>query len=138
MGDFYGTAIKKPIPVKWYDLTKCPRDEDGDYLDDEGQKLTFSAWIDAEGKIYNKPNPLKFMELEEISTQQIKCVKTLENKYHIIHEDGFILIGIANERWCIRRDIFLETYEIETKNSTKTISEMIKNPIKRLRIHDHE
>lgn len=103
--DFYGTAIKKPIPVKWYDLTKCPRDDDGDYLDENGGKLTFTGYKDdLHGAVH---------KIDTGNCSIAKYVNTLENKHDEIHQDGFILVGVKGEKWCIRRDIFLETYHIE-------------------------
>lgn len=116
MTNFYGTAIKKPIPVKWYDLTKCPRDDDGDYLDEKGEKLTYAKYIqETEDETIEYPlDPnISEEEMNDIDAYKVHFVSTLENKQDKIHDDGFILVGIKGEKWCVRRDIFLETYDIE-------------------------
>lgn len=98
---------KKIAITKAYDLLELKAngriDDDGDYLDDDGNKLTKTI-------IIKEPHGNKHHW-----ESHVKVVETLENKQNKIHEDGFICIGVAGEKWCVRRDIFLSTYE-ETSN----------------------
>jgi hypothetical protein len=84
--------------TKAYDLLELKAngriDEDGDYLDDEGWKLTHlhSSLIPKGFRVY-------------------RVVNLYEHNQEEVIEDGFICVDSSSEKWCVRRDQFLATYE---------------------------
>ena len=115
MTNYVKNYRKKDI-TKAYDLLELKAngriDEDGDYLDDEGNKLTYRACTD--GFVIFRKHELVGLSDDiknRIYLSHDIYVETLENKQDAIHEDGFICVGVAGEKWCVRRDIFLATYE---------------------------
>lgn len=79
-------AIKKPIPVKAFDLEKTK-------VDDTGRNL-----IDG-------------IETQEGEYKGKMYINTLEGK-HYARKDDYVIIGVKDEKYFIKREIFLETYDI--------------------------
>jgi hypothetical protein len=122
MTNYVKNYRKKDI-TKAYDLLELKAngriDGDGDYLDDEGNKLTKTIYKKVSYKEqqrcteflekYEHSNDAHRMAVDGIT--KLHIVETLENKSDIIHADGFICVGVDGEKWCVSRDIFLATYE---------------------------
>ena len=104
---------RKTAITKAYDLLELKAndrvDADGDYLDDDGNKLTKTL---VAGRFELSPTVWK------VCNQPQETIKNCRNE---VIENGFICVGAVGERWCVRRDIFLATYEeIENGNKNTT------------------
>jgi hypothetical protein len=78
--------IKKPIPIKAFDLQKTK-------VDDTGKDL-----IDG-------------IETKEGADKGKMYINTLEGK-HYARNDDYVIIGVEGERYFVKRNIFEKTYEV--------------------------
>jgi hypothetical protein len=107
----YAKNYRKIAVTKAYDLLELKAngrlDADGDYLDDEENKLTYIEEVS--DFVKSSINSLLGGDVFKTSIK-IRYVNDPE-KFNTLHEDGFICIGKEGKKWCVRRDIFLEIYE---------------------------
>lgn len=114
----YVKNYKKKDITKAYDLLELKDngriDEDGDYLDDEREKLTISVYmrgIEVQRKIDNGSLDVLQVDYYNKLIPIIHHLISCGVKKDIIYPSDFICVGVNGERWCVRRDIFLATYE---------------------------
>lgn len=101
----YVKNYKKTAITKAYDLLELKAngriDDDGDYLDDEGQKLTIHT--------YDLDNKTKSPAILSLSTPNPKSGGSKITS--LCDETGFIILDQNGERWGYSRNEFLATYE---------------------------
>ena len=129
---------KKKDIVKAYDLTTTPRNADGDWIDENGEKLTSMMYVDrvemdyddgsTSFSLYTIEGYKKYVKLYPQHAEDLQPFKRMVLSYKTEHGDiederGFIVLipewngkGTCAHTCNMKRDIFLETYEEVNKN----------------------